>query len=35
MKKIIDNFHKYFIEEAMKKANLSALQEFQELYLAS
>jgi CRISPR-associated protein Cpf1 len=35
MKKIIDNFHKYFIELAMKKANLSALQEFQELYLAS
>lgn len=35
MKKIIDEFHKHFIEVAMQQVELNHLQEFEELYYAS
>ena len=34
VKKIIDAYHKYFIELAMDKVQLSKLEEFRKLYFA-
>ncbi|MBS1644465.1 MAG: type V CRISPR-associated protein Cas12a/Cpf1 [Bacteroidetes bacterium] len=35
VKKIIDNYHKYFIDLAMQDVKLSKLSDFQELYFAT
>lgn len=35
VKKIIDRFHKHFIELAMDKVRLSKLEEFRDLYFAT
>ncbi|MCB0514201.1 MAG: hypothetical protein KDC60_07220 [Bacteroidetes bacterium] len=35
VKKIIDEYHKYFIELAMDKVRLSKLEDYQNLYNAS